>query len=94
MWGSKYTIKKAILHGDRAVFSHSLIVLGHGRVFTSTRVLVYEVARSEELDERRRAQSVDHAGLRSKSTVRGKYLPLKTSGLHTPMRSSCLSLSP
>jgi hypothetical protein len=38
-------------------------VVGLGTVAARARVLVHEVARAEELAERRRAHNADHAGL-------------------------------
>jgi hypothetical protein len=44
-------------------------------VVARARLLVREVARAEELAERRRAQSVENTGLDVKSTARGTLLP-------------------
>jgi hypothetical protein len=41
--------------------------------------LVHGLARAEELAERRRARSVDHAGLEAESTARGTHLPPEAS---------------
>jgi hypothetical protein len=41
--------------------------------------MVHEVSLTEELAERRRASSVDHAGLEVENTARGTYLPPEVS---------------
>jgi hypothetical protein len=48
---------------DSAEFVPSPCVVGLGPVDARARVLVYEVARAEEIIERRRGHSADHAGL-------------------------------
>jgi hypothetical protein len=58
------------LSGIRASLCHIAL----GQVSFRARILVHEVARAEELAERRRAHSFDHAGL-DVEEHRGAYLP-------------------
>jgi hypothetical protein len=63
VWGSEFTTKTATLQEDSAEFVPSPYVVALGPVVTRARVLGHEVVWVEELAERRRTRSVDHAGL-------------------------------
>ena len=55
----------------------NLYVVAFGPVLPA--LMVHEVSLTEELAERRRASSVDHAGLEVENTARGTYLPPEVS---------------
>jgi ketopantoate reductase len=56
--------------------------------------MVHEVSRTEELAERRRAHSADHAGLEVEEHRAWYVLAARSLVVNTPMRPSCTLLPP
>jgi hypothetical protein len=73
MWGSEFTTKAATLQGSSCICARPLCS-GPWLSCCPRPLLVQGAARAEELAERRRAHSVDHAGLEVREHRAGQVL--------------------